>query len=431
MPRKLHLQPDHPISITRRLIESRFPGYKHHNDLPPVVSVAQNFDALGFPSDHPGRDRTDTYYVNASTVLRTHTSAHQLDTFRKNLSDGFTISADVYRRDEIDRSHYPVFHQMEGAMTWDRDSVPSGKTFAQIIWDDVHALPRHNLTVEDQDPTFHSERNPLQAHHSADEAEAMAAHLKKSLELVVQEIFSKARSGSTSSTSSEPLRIRWVESYFPFTSPSYELEVLWNGTWLEILGCGIVSHPILKNAGVGSRAGWAFGLGLERLAMLLFEIPDIRLFWSRDDRFLSQFRDVGKGDRREQNFTRFVPFSKYPAANRDVAFWLPDPASQLPNKEQGEVTTPSAAGGASKDISASGASFHENDIMEIVREVCADTVETVSKVDEFTDAKTGRRSLCYRIVYRSLERTLTKPEVKEMHDSVCEKMVQRFGVQLR
>ena len=75
---------------------------------------------LGFPPNHPGRSKTDTYYVNASKCLRTHTSAHQVDTFAAAESEGYTISADVYRRDAIDRSHYPVFHQMEGARVWDR-----------------------------------------------------------------------------------------------------------------------------------------------------------------------------------------------------------------------------------------------------------------------------------------------------------------------
>ncbi|EAT84993.1 hypothetical protein SNOG_07527 [Parastagonospora nodorum SN15] len=131
VPRKLHLQPDHPLTITRKLIESRFPGYKTHNDLFPIVTTAQNFDSLGFPLDHVGRSRTDTYYINKETVLRTHTSAHQADTFRNNESEGYLISADVYRRDAIDRSHYPVFHQMEGARTWDRP--PSRKEMEKSV----------------------------------------------------------------------------------------------------------------------------------------------------------------------------------------------------------------------------------------------------------------------------------------------------------
>lgn len=91
--RRLHVQPNHPLSITRKLIESCFPGFQHHNDLPGVVSVNQNFDSLGFAPDHPGRARSDTYYINKDTLFRTHTSAHEVDVFRANTSDGYTISA--------------------------------------------------------------------------------------------------------------------------------------------------------------------------------------------------------------------------------------------------------------------------------------------------------------------------------------------------
>ncbi|KAK1913389.1 hypothetical protein P3342_005325 [Pyrenophora teres f. teres] len=161
IPRRLHLQPDHPLTITRKLIESRFPGYKTHNDLFPIVTTRQNFDSLGFPLDHVGRSRTDTYYLNKDTVLRTHTSAHQADTFRSNESEGYLISADVYRRDAVDRSHYPVFHQMEGARTWDREQAKrDSKDLAQIIWEDVEKIPKHDIAVEDPNPPFHTERNP-------------------------------------------------------------------------------------------------------------------------------------------------------------------------------------------------------------------------------------------------------------------------------
>lgn len=372
-------------------------------------------------------------------MLRTHTSAHQVDTFRANTSPGFTISADVYRRDAVDRSHYPIFHQMEGAMTWSRSSLPSNTTLAQRVWADVEKLPKHNLVVEDPNPTFHAERNPLQDAHSDEEAEAIATHLKRSLENVVVEIFTRAREAAlaasdtttTTAAAAEPLQVRWIEAYFPFTSPSWELEIFWQGSWLEVLGCGLIQQPLLTSAAVPDRVGWAFGIGLERIAMLLYEIPDIRLFWSRDARFLDQF-DEGKPVR------RFVPFSKYPAAPRDVAFWLPQTQEQtVVGTAQGTSSAPSAAGGLN-DTSASATStttqpvaFHENDIMEIARTVAGDVVEDVTLVDSFTHPKTGRKSLCYRISYRSLERTLTGDEANVLHDAICKQLVEKFGVTIR
>ncbi|KAJ6072747.1 hypothetical protein N7467_010832 [Penicillium canescens] len=422
--RRLYLDENHPLAITRKLIESQFPApsYGNYSEKNPVVSTKHNFDVLGFPADHPGRSRTDTYYVNDKTVLRTHTSAHQQAYFQqiarneKTRPDevGYTVIADVYRRDAIDRSHYPVFHQMEGAMLWKRpatDPLPASKETAAKIMADVEKIPKHDVVVEDPNPTIHDQRNPLQSeHHSAEEVEAVAAHLKRSLEMMVIKIFTEASKAAAASSGgdveAEPLKVRWVEAYFPFTSPSWELEVFWQGDWLEILGCGVIKQDLLINSDVPDRIGWAFGLGLERIAMLLFNIPDIRLFWSHDERFLSQFR--------AGHIARFEPFSKHPACYKDVAFWLPSAA----------VTGGgSAAGGA--------VPFHENDVMEIVRLVGGDLVEDVTLIDEFTHPKTARKSMCYRINYRSLERTLTNEEANEIDLKVREKLVGDLGVELR
>ena len=396
------------------MIESTFPSpsYTHYNNIDPIVTVFENFDSLGFPADHPGRNRSDTYYINSDTVLRTHTSAHEAEIFRKCESDGYTISADVYRRDAIDRSHYPVFHQMEGARMWDGRKIPKGG-IAQAIWADVKKLPQHDLEVEDPNPTMHPERNPLQKeHHSAEEVEAIAAHLKRSLERVVVELFSRAKAAATAAgggdvSADEPLKVRWVEAYFPFTSPSWELEVFWQGDWLEVLGCGVTRQELYINSGVPSKLGWAFGIGLERVAMILFSIPDIRLFWSKDPRFLSQFSTM-------DSISQFSAFSKYPASTKDVSFWL--------------RSSSSAAGGGLKSNSHD---FHENDVMEIVRELGGDLVEDVKKFDEFTHPVSGRKSLCYRINYRSLERTLTKGEVAKLHDEIRQRLVEKLGVELR
>lgn len=418
--RRLYLDENHPLAITRQLIESQFPGpaYGNYTEKNPVVSTAQNFDVLGFPLDHPGRSRTDTYYINDKTVLRTHTSAHQQAYFQqinRNESTrpeevGYTVVADVYRRDAIDRSHYPIFHQMEGAMLWkrpDNEPLKHASQTAATIMEDVKKIPAHDVEVEDPNPTIHAQRNPLQAeYHSEEEVEAIAAHLKRSLERMVIKIFTEAsKAAAGSSEQPEPLKVRWVEAYFPFTSPSWELEVFWQGDWLEVLGCGVIKQELLNNSDVPNRVGWAFGIGLERIAMLLFNIPDIRLFWSRDERFLSQFR-AGE-------ITRFEPFSKHPACYKDVAFWLPSAS----------VSGGSAAGGA--------APVHENDIMEIVRGEAGDLVEDVQLIDEFTHPKTHRKSMCYRINYRSLERTLTNEETNDLHEKVRQKLVGLLGVELR
>ena len=284
---------------------------------------------------------------------------------------------------------------------------------ARAISIDLERLPKHGLSIEDPNPTTHADRNPLQAeHHSPEEVEAIAAHLKRSLECVVVELFSRAQkaavaAGHVNPNALDPPRVRWIEAYFPFTSPSWELEVFWQGDWLELLGCGVTKQDVLINAGVPDQIGWAFGVGLERVAMMLFSIPDIRLFWSKDPRFLNQFSNTAE-------INTFVPFSKYPQCYKDVSFWLRSSSS-------------SAGGG----MRSNAQDFHENDVMEVVRDVGSDLVEDVRLVDDFVHPVSRRKSLCYRINYRSLERTLRNEEVNQLHESVGEQLVERLGVELR
>lgn len=321
---------------------------------------------------------------------------------------------------------------MEGALTWDRNDFSSREALTKQILADFEKLPKHDLVVDDPNPTFHPERNPLQSqYHTPEEAEAIAAHLKRSLEDMVVTIFREAdkalaASGHGTDEAQEPLKVRWIEAFFPHTSPSWEMEVWWRGDWLEVLGCGVIDQPLLNRADVSSRVGWAFGIGLERIAMLLFGIPDIRLFWSKDQRFLSQF-DANKP------FQRFQPFSKYPAAPRDVAFWLPKEGPVVTGTPATVSTTPSPAGGQMSEpsLSKNEPAFHENDLMEIVRNTAGDSVEDVALIDSFKHPKTGRQSLCYRITYRSLEKTLTNEEANGFHEQIRQELVNKFGVELR
>lgn len=357
-----------------------------------------------------GRSKSDTYYVNRYTVLRTHTSAHQAEKFRTLEGEGksgYLISADVYRRDAIDRSHYPVFHQMEGARLFDREGKSGGELVDEVLRD-LEGMEVPNVEVAESCALFEEEGNPVQVNkgHSVEEAEAVGRHLRRQLELVVSKVFSEAAlAAGDTAAAKEKVKVRWVSAYFPFTSPSYELEVLWNGEWLEILGCGVIRQDLLDYAGRKGSIGWAFGLGIERIAMLMYGIPDIRLFWSQDERFKGQFR--------EGVVKRFEAFSKYPLCFKDVAFWV------------GEGRGAAAAGGAG------GEEFHENDFMELVRGVGGDLVEDVKLIDEFTHPKTGRKSLCYRINYRSLERTLTNEEVDGLQAKVRSQLEEKMDVQLR
>lgn len=395
--RKLHKNPNHPIGILNDLIKKSIQGmdYTIYEDFHPIVTKFQNFDSLGFPEDHPGRSKSDTYYLNKDHLLRTHTSAHEQECFINCKTKGYLITADVYRRDEIDRTHYPAFHQMEGARVWSKNDPNLFKT----IQDDIDSIPKTNIIVEDpfRDKPV-TKDNPMQKYMNEEEVRLVSIHLKKTVEYIVNQVFEKAKesaklAGSTEPYLNEPLKIRWVEAYFPWTSPSWEIEVWWKGEWLECCGCGVVQQQVLLNSNLGEdKISWAFGIGLDRIAMLLFGIPDIRLFWTLDERFHKQFQ--------QGHVSTFVPYSKYPGVKRDVSFWL-----------QNEL--------------------HANDVMEIVRSHAGDLAESVVLVDEFTHPKTGKQSQCYRINYQSMDRNLTNVEINKIHDKVEKELVDKFNVEIR
>ena len=257
---------------------------------------------------------------------------------------GFYLCAlyTCFRRDEIDSSHYPIFHQTEGVKIFTKDEL---------------------LEASNQD-----ERLAL-----------VVTDLKDGLECMTRSLFGD-------------VEVRWVDTYFPFTLPSFELEIFFNGAWLEVLGCGVVHKDILASVGRGDQIGWAFGLGLERLAMVLFSIPDIRLFWSTDDRFRKQFQGG--------TIVTFQSFSKYPPVKKDISFWITE-------------------------------SFHPNDLNEIVRATAGDLVEKVELIDTFIHPKSKRISHCYTIFYRSMERTLMNDEIDSLQERVRYEVVDKLNVDIR
>ena len=207
---------------------------------PEVETDYNNFEALNIPKDHPARDMQDTFYVEEEVLLRTHTSPVQIRTMTRQAPPVRIICPGrVYRRD-ADITHSPMFTQVEGL-----------------------AVDR-NISMGD---------------------------LKGTLELFARELFGPAS------------RIRFRPSFFPFTEPSAEVDVLCflcqgsgcrvckQSGWLEILGSGMVHPQVLRNVGYDPEAvtGWAFGMGVERVAMLKFGVDDIRLFFESDLRFLAQF----------------------------------------------------------------------------------------------------------------------------------------------
>ena len=220
----------HPITATLMEIENIFlsAGFMI-KDGPEIENEYYNFSALNIPENHPARAMHDTFYVGSDLLLRTHTSPVQIRSMEK---EGVPIKViapgKVYRRDS-DLTHIPMFHQVEGL-------------------------------VIDQGINF--------------------SHLKGILHEFINCFFEKE------------LELRFRPSYFPFTEPSAEVDILSeDGKWLEILGCGMVHPKVLENLDLDSEiyTGYAFGMGVERLVMLKYDIKDIRLFYENDLNFISQF----------------------------------------------------------------------------------------------------------------------------------------------
>jgi phenylalanyl-tRNA synthetase alpha chain len=386
--------PSHPLRLLNEQIHRSLSKFDVIQAPSPIVTVEENFGQLGIAEDHPGRSPTDTYYLNRQTCLRTHTSAHEVQTFAKGKTR-WILTADVFRRDEIDASHYPMFHQMEAACIFDVEEYAKGGKVEKECEEMESRLS--SAQIEIQDNVDLKEAGGYQASHESDPAKYRAAqlsmrHLKATLNNLVLDLFADRHAADSKESTQDPLKVRWIAAEFPFTSPSFEIEVMFRGKWLEILGSGVVMEKTLKEAGVSNKVGWAFGLGLERIAMVLFQIPDIRLFWSRDNRFLSQFAASPASIPDKSNpfdapqagvsaagglfklpVITFKPYSKFPPCYKDVSFWLPS-------------------------------RFHENNLYEIIRDVAGDLTEDVVQIDEFTHPKTQRKSKCYRINYRSMDR---------------------------
>lgn len=224
----------HPVTLTINRITDWFAqlGFSVEQG-PEIEDDVHNFEALNIPETHPARAMHDTFYFDSGLLLRTHTSPVQVRTMEHQKPPLRIIAPGRVYRCDSDQTHTPMFHQIEG------------------------------LVVDKQ---------------------ANFAQLKSLLEAFLVHFFDDAE-----------LKVRFRPSYFPFTEPSAEVDIATNllgGRWVEVLGCGVVHPNVLRHAGIDPEeyTGFAFGLGVERLAMLRFGVPDLRMLFDNDVRFLRQFK---------------------------------------------------------------------------------------------------------------------------------------------
>ena len=319
-------------------------GWKNLN-VPEIIPYDVSFDIFNFPKNHPARNPSDTYFVDKNHVLRTHTTVMwyyhlNLPKVKGKIKKGESVGAysygKVYRKDEIDRQHMNVFHQMDG-------------------W---YLCRRKNRIININD-------------------------LKEVLTEIALAIFGK------------DIKYRFNIDEFPYTDPSIEMEIKISDRWIEVLGAGVVRKVVLKNLGVDPKEynGWAFGFGLERLAILSMDLPDIRLLWSQDKRVKKQLRLGNK----------FQEVSKFPPVTRDISF--------IVDKK-----------------------FVPNDYFDLIRDLGGNLVEEVRLLDKYSNPKkfgNDKLSYTYRIIYRKSDRTLLSSEVDKIQKKIYNKTAQRFNAELR
>ena len=327
-------------------------------EIPEIVPAEITFDLFDFPADHVARSTSDTYYVDekparpddptsgrsGGNILRTHNTVSWYYYFNhpeikaraaKGEHLGALCFGKVYRKDEIDRRHMNVFHQIDG---W------------KLVPNTEGILPLDEL--------------------------------KRVLSDVVTTVFGAET------------EYRFLDDTFPYTDPSTQIEVKVNGDWVEILGAGMVKPSVLEKMGITGYNGWAFGFGIERLAILSMELPDIRLLWSNDERVKKQLV-LGQ---------KFKEVSKFPPVIRDISF-IVDSATYQPNV-----------------------------YFDLVRDVIGDLAEEMALIDEYENAAKfgeGKKSYAYRITYRSLDRTLTDTEVNDLHKKLEEETKNAYSATVR
>ncbi|MFA6535911.1 MAG: hypothetical protein WC250_02065 [Candidatus Paceibacterota bacterium] len=314
--------------------------------IPQIISVKNNFDVLNTPKDHPSRRESDTYYASPDMVLRTQMTdvwpfyLREPSIVKKLNNDGEAGAlcfGKVYRKDEIDRNHFPAFHQIDG----------------------LYLCKREKRTITQKD-------------------------LVDVLVDIAKSLYGE--------------KVEWkvIPDDFPYTHQSVEMDIMMNGNWLEILGAGLVRDIVLENLGVDPKVynGWAFGFGLDRLAMIKMGINDIRVLWSDDERITRQFTSLD---------SKFKEVSKYPQAVRDISFIV-------------------------------GKGVGLNNYYEIVRDCGGNLIEEVKLLDTYDDEKKfGKDNISYtfRVVYRSPERTLTSKEINDIHEQIRSKTVSELSAKLR
>ncbi|GAW81983.1 phenylalanine--tRNA ligase [Plasmodium gonderi] len=497
----LHHVTNHPIKTVKKKIENFF-KYESFDNLNSDISIKQNFDDLFVPLTHPARSIKDTFYLNENYIKqfsehhknvytslenlngiykyylakklvghqkiilkRTHMTAHLPDLLRQNYKN-VIYTGTVYRKDEIDRFHFPIFHQTDGfllrpnnfnvetdlkrnleqlitnlfnstkiKMKWDNNtSFPFTDPSYELYIQRPHLACRNDCNIttaidgiknkfSDEDPPW---IEVMGCGKIKKEVIAMALFDEEIHQIIEKEIASydigllnELHSISCEDTETDTFvsRVIGAEDIADITAQIITSDprdsISPDPTKSELNHTTPIPHshmqPIIEklcsdhlNMKIQSQIndflksinheGWAFGIGLERLAMLLYHINDIRLFWSNDNRFINQFK--------EDEITPFHPFSNFPAVEKDISFYLSN-------------------------------EFKESLFFQICRDVAHENIEQVKKIDHYHNPRSNKTSVCYRITYRSHTQNLTHKQVNELQNKIVQMLVEHCSVTIR
>lgn len=362
----------HPINLViNKIVGAPFFNGFDHVQVPQVVAEWETFDLFNFPEDHVARRPSDSYFLNKSavkkesTLLRPHTSVMWyyyllcgggLEKLEQTGDVRALSWGKVYRVDELDKTHHECFHQVDGLrITSKEKEIINQDTLKDVLSNTIKALFGPDVVY------------------------------------------------------------RFNEDHFPYTTDSLEVEVDYEGKWLEVLGAGVVHPTVLEKLGLDPEKynGWAFGFGIDRLVMALKKIPDIRIFWSDDKRITSQWG----------NLSPYKEVSVFPPVFKDISF--------LTTKDKFVKDEKEMEKSGKMELVNEADSF---DIAGIARDVSGGLIEEVRVIDIFENEKKfgpDMKSVCIRITFRSLERTLTNEEINVAYFQIRSKLEKELGYELR
>lgn len=369
----LSKQEGHPVNmIINKIINSDFFKWFEHVEVPHIVWEWETFDLFNFPEVHVARRPSDSYFLHKSDdrkksmLLRPHTSVmwyHYLlnQWWKEKLESEWEVKAlswwKVYRVDELDKTHHECFHQIDWLrITKKSKEIINQNTLKEVLWDTIKAI-------------FWD------------------------------------------------IEYRFNEDTFPYTTDSLEVEVMYKWKWLEVLWAWVVHPNVLDKLWLNSEEynGWAFGFGIERLAMALKQVPDIRIFWSNDERIKKQW----------WNLNPYKEVSNYPPVYKDISFIVPK-KSYIRDLEEEKKSWEFEL---TKDT--------ESDLFSlswIIRDVWGDLIEEVKIIDMYENDKKfweNNKSVTIKIVFRSIERTLTDDEINKIYFEIRSKIESNLWYELR